>query len=74
MGNPPSTNFSCMGLLRKTRAKIGLSPSWLLEEATFEKMGEMMSEIHSMLLGLYYDELSSSLTQIRLVDYPTHMT
>lgn len=54
-----------LGLLRKTRAAIGLddaSPHWLLEEATFEKMGAMMSD---KLLGLY-DELPSFLTQINL--------
>lgn len=56
-----------LGLLRKTRTKIGLdetSPPWLLEEATFEKMGAMMAENHSKLLGLY-DELSSFLTQYK---------
>lgn len=36
-----------------------------LEEATFEKMGAMMAENHSKLLGLY-DELSTFLTQINL--------
>lgn len=57
-----------LSLLRKVRAKVGMdetSPSWLLEEATFEKMGAMMAENHSKLLGLY-DELSSFLTQINL--------
>ena len=54
-----------LGILRKARAQSGLdeqSPSWLLEEATFEKMGALMAENHSNLLGLY-DELSSFLTQ-----------
>lgn len=57
-----------LGLLRDARAEIGLNevdPQWLLEEATFEKMGAMMAENHSKLLGLY-DELSSFLTQINL--------
>lgn len=56
------------GLLRKARALLGMneaSPPWLLEEATFEKMGAMMAENHCKLLGLY-DELSSFLTQINL--------
>ena len=39
--------------------------SWLLEEATFEKMGVMMHENYCKLLGLY-DELSSFLTQTNL--------
>ena len=66
-GKSPLYKF-LLGLLRKTRVKVGLneaSPSWLLEEATFEKMGAMMSENNSKLLGLY-DELSSFLTQINL--------
>ena len=55
-------------LLRKARDRCGLdesSPAWQLEEATFEKMGAMMAENHSKLLGLY-DELSTFLTQINL--------
>ena len=40
-------------------------PSWLLEEAPFEKMGLMMVENNSKLIGLY-DELSTFLTQINL--------
>ena len=66
-GKSPLYKF-LLGLLRKARVKIGLNeddPSWLLEEATFEKMGAMMAENHSKLLGLY-DELSSFLTQINL--------
>ena len=55
-----------LGLLRKTHAKVGLEQAqWLLEEATFEKMGAMMAANSSKLLGLY-DELSSFLTQINL--------
>lgn len=57
-----------LSLLRKARSKLKLKetdPSWLLEEATFEKMGAMMADNHSKLLGLY-DELSSFLTQINL--------
>lgn len=55
-------------IIRKARTNKGLNnsdPSWLLEEATFEKMGVMMSQNHSKLLGLY-DELSTFLTQINL--------
>ena len=54
-------------LLEKARkvCKADKGPSWLLEEATFEKMGAMMAENHSKLLGLY-DELSTFLTQINL--------
>ena len=66
-GKSPLYKF-LLGLLRKTRAAVGMdeaSPPWLLEEATFEKMGAMMAENHSKLLGLY-DELSSFLTQINL--------
>lgn len=57
-----------LNLLRQTRDSLGLDrdcPTWLLEEATFEKMGAMMAENHSKLIGLY-DELSSFLTQINL--------
>ena len=57
-----------LGLLRKCRRKVGLDetqPPWLLDEATFEKMGAMISDNHCKLVGLY-DELSSFLTQINL--------
>jgi len=66
-GKSPLYKF-LLSLLRKTRTQLHLdaaTPSWLLEEATFEKMGAMMAENHSKLLGLY-DELSSFLTQINL--------
>lgn len=66
-GKSPLYKF-LLGLLRKTRAKLELpesSPPWLLEEATFEKMGTMMADNHCKLIGLY-DELSSFLTQINL--------
>ena len=54
--------------VRKARDRCQLSkndPTWQLEDATFEKMGAMMAENHSKLLGLY-DELSAFLTQINL--------
>ena len=40
-------------------------PSWLLQDATFEKMGALMSDNSGRLLGIY-DELSSFLTRINL--------
>ena len=40
-------------------------PSWLLSEATFEKMGVLMAENSGRLLGLY-DEMSALLTKIKL--------
>ena len=56
-----------LSLLEKARKKCGADKhaSWLLEEATFEKMGAMMNDNHAKLLGLY-DELSTFLTQISL--------
>ena len=66
-GKSPLYKF-LLGLLRKARLAIGMDEAnspWLLEEATFEKMGAMMAENHCKLLGLY-DELASFLTQINL--------
>lgn len=40
-------------------------PSWLLMDATFEKMGVLMAENGGRLLGLF-DELSAFLTKIKL--------
>ena len=40
-------------------------PVWLVDDATFEKMGALMSENDGRLLGLY-DELSAFLTQINV--------
>ncbi len=57
-----------LSVLRKARSRCNLNemdPAWQLEEATFEKMGAMMAENHSKLLGLY-DELSTFLTRINL--------
>ena len=65
-----------LGIIQKVRSKKGLNnsdPSWQLEEATFEKMGVMMSQSHSKLLGLY-DELSIFLIYTEVVHCPTHMT
>ena len=40
-------------------------PSWMFDDASFEKMGALMSENSGRLLGLY-DELSAFLAQINL--------
>ena len=40
-------------------------PTWVFDDATFEKMGVLMSENSSRLLG-FYDEISAFLTQINL--------
>ena len=40
-------------------------PSWIVSDATFEKMGVLMADNGGRLLGLY-DELSSFLTKIKL--------
>ncbi len=39
--------------------------TWLIQDATFEKMGALMAENEGRLLGLF-DELSAFLTKIRL--------
>ena len=44
---------------------IDADPSWLLSDATFEKMGALMAENGGRLLGLY-DEMSAFLTKIKL--------
>ena len=41
------------------------SPSWFLDDQSFEKMGALMHANHSKLLGLY-DELPMFLTQINV--------
>ena len=48
-------------LLQTIRTECGLTnedPSWTFDDATFEKMGVMMFENYSRLLG-FYDELSA---------------
>ena len=60
-------------LLQEIRDKCGLShqdPSWIFDDATFEKMGAMMYENGSRLLGIY-DELSAFLTKINIFKGPT---
>ena len=44
---------------------IESSPVWILQDATFEKMGMHMAENDGRLLALF-DELSTFLTKIRL--------
>ena len=52
-------------LLQDIRSKTGDKSAWQVEDATFEKMGELMSENGSRILGMY-DELTIFLTQINL--------
>ena len=55
-------------LLRAVRDQCGETdkdPSWIFDDASFEKMGALMHENGSCLLG-FYDELSAFLTQINL--------
>lgn len=55
-------------LLQVIRQKCGLSekdPSWIFDDATLEKMGAMMHDNCSRLLGLY-DEITAFLTKINL--------
>ena len=52
--------------MKRTSSQCGLGDSdcvWLLDDQSFQKMGESMYQNHSKLLGLY-DELSTFLTQI----------
>lgn len=44
---------------------IDTDPSWLLQDATFEKMGAMMADNSGRLLALF-DELSAFLTKVNL--------
>jgi hypothetical protein len=51
------------GILQSVRQKLNLThvhPPWLLDEASIEKMGELMATNHSKLLGMY-DELTTFL-------------
>lgn len=40
-------------------------PAWVMQDATFEKMGALMAENGGRLLGMY-DELSAFLSKIKL--------
>ena len=55
-------------LVKRASNQCGLGDSdsmWLLDDQSFEKMGESMYHNHSKLFGLY-DELSTFLTQINV--------
>ena len=55
-------------ILQRVRQKLNLThvhPPWLLDEASIEKMGELMARNDSKLLGMY-DELSTFLAQINV--------
>ena len=53
-------------LIESIRSELDLKdtdPSWVFEDASFEKTGALMKENSCRLLGIY-DELSTFLTQI----------
>lgn len=53
-------------LVDDTHANTGLdTPSWFLDDQSFEKMGALMCENNSKLLGLY-DELAMFLSQMNV--------
>ena len=55
-------------LVEKARQECHLienDPSWCLDDQSFEKLGALMSDNHSKLLGLY-DELAMFLSQINV--------
>ena len=55
-------------ILQRVRQKLNIThvhPPWLLDEASIEKMGELMATNHFNLLGMY-DELSTFLAQINV--------
>ena len=55
-------------LLEEVRCKCGVQeedPTWLVDNASFEKMGALMHENSARLLGLY-DELAAFPSQIKL--------
>lgn len=68
-GSGKSTLFRHLcDLLKEIRCLAGVvdtDPTWNMDDATFEKMGALMQENSSRLLGIY-DELSAFLTQINL--------
>ena len=68
-GSGKSTLFKHLySLLQTVRQLCGQNdndPVWVLDDATFEKMGALMNENSARLLGLY-DELAAFLMQINL--------
>ena len=66
-GKTPLFGF-LTSILHRVRSKLKVTrrhPSWLLDEASFEKMGELMAQNNSKLLAMY-DELSMFLAQINV--------
>ena len=66
-GKTPLFNY-LTGILQRVREKLKIPkvhPPWLLDEASFEKMGELMATNHSKLLAIY-DDLSTYLAQINV--------
>ena len=64
----PTFHFFLTGILKRIRERLSITkthPPWLLDEASFEKMGELMARNHSKLLGMY-DELTTFLAQINV--------
>ena len=68
-GSGKSTLFRHLySLLEKVRQLCDVdeqNPAWVVDDASFEKMGALMNENSARLLGLY-DELSAFLAQINL--------
>ena len=68
-GSGKSTLFHHLySLLRDVQARCNVmekDPSWVFDDATFEKMGAIMHENSGRLLGIYV-ELSAFLTKINL--------
>lgn len=68
-GSGKSTLFRHLyKILKEVRNISGVGdddPSWVVDDASFEKMGVLMFENSARLLGLY-DELSAFLSQINL--------
>lgn len=68
-GSGKSTLFRYLySLLQKVRSIAGVAdedPAWVLDDSSFEKMGALMHNNASRLVGLY-DEFSAFLSQINL--------
>ena len=68
-GSGKSTLFQHLySMMQEIRVMCGVTdeePTWVFDDATFEKMGALMNENSCRLLG-FYDEMSAFLTQINL--------
>lgn len=68
-GSGKSTLFRYLySLLKEIQEIAGIhkdDPAWVIDDATFEKMGALMCENSCRFIG-FYDELSAFLTQINL--------